>query len=150
MFTFSESHYPIESHKWKSLWLTSGAQKYWHLKTQFWLFCQFGRFDPDFLGPPTKKADPIEDRKSDFCPSQTYIYHWKKFGTNLEGSYITHCLTLIKTGSIFLSTEVFLENSKKWYNSPKFGRISTIMVPPESLSQYLSNEYQCYGVSIVS
>jgi hypothetical protein len=26
----------------------------------------------------------------------------------------------------------------------------TIMVPPESLSQYLSNEYQCYGVSIES
>jgi hypothetical protein len=24
------------------------------------------------------------------------------------------------------------------------------MVPPESLSQYLSNEYQCYGVSIES
>jgi hypothetical protein len=23
------------------------------------------------------------------------------------------------------------------------------MVPPESLSQYLSNEYQCYGVSKV-
>jgi hypothetical protein len=32
------------------------------------------------------------------------------------------------------------------YNSPKSGRLSKIMVPPESLSQYLSNEYQCYGV----
>jgi hypothetical protein len=30
------------------------------------------------------------------------------------------------------------------------GRISKIMVPPESFSQYLSNEYQCYGVSIES
>jgi hypothetical protein len=29
--------------------------------------------------------------------------------------------------------------------SPKSGRISKIMVPPESLSQYLSNEYQCYA-----
>jgi hypothetical protein len=30
----------------------------------------------------------------------------------------------------------------------KRGRISKLMAPPESLSQYLSNEYQCYGVSI--
>jgi hypothetical protein len=30
------------------------------------------------------------------------------------------------------------------------GMISKIIVPPESLSQYLSNESQCYGVSIES
>jgi hypothetical protein len=30
----------------------------------------------------------------------------------------------------------------------KCGRISKIMIPLESLSQYLSNEYQCCGVSI--
>jgi hypothetical protein len=45
---------------------------------------------------------------------------------------------------------VFWGNVKKWYtgNSPKSGRISKITAPPESLSQYFSNEYQCYGVSI--
>jgi hypothetical protein len=38
--------------------------------------------------------------------------------------------------------------SKKGYISPKRGGILKIMVPSESLPQYLSNEYQCYGVSI--
>jgi hypothetical protein len=36
-------------------------------------------------------------------------------------------------------------NTLEDYNPP---RISKTMVPSESLSQYLSNEYQCYGVSI--
>jgi hypothetical protein len=49
-----------------------------------------------------------------------------------------------------LKTEGIWENFKKWYNSLKSGRISKIMVPPESLSQYLSNEYQCDGVSMES
>jgi hypothetical protein len=44
--------------------------------------------------------------------------------------------------------KVARQNSKKKEKSKK--RISEIMVPPESLSQYLSNEYQCSGVSIES
>jgi hypothetical protein len=43
-----------------------------------------------------------------------------------------------------------LKPFKKWHNSPNSGRISKIMLPPESLSQYLSNEYQRYGVSLDS
>jgi hypothetical protein len=39
-----------------------------------------------------------------------------------------------------LKTEgLFCENFKKLYSSPKSGRISKIMILPESLSQYLSN-----------
>jgi hypothetical protein len=45
-----------------------------------------------------------------------------------------------------LKTEGILGKFKKV--TSKSGRISKIMVAPESLSQYLSNEYRCYGVSI--
>jgi hypothetical protein len=44
-----------------------------------------------------------------------------------------------------LRLKVFRENSKKWYNSPKSGGVSKMMVPRESLSRYLSNEYQCFN-----
>jgi hypothetical protein len=39
--------------------------------------------------------------------------------------------------------------SGKGYFWSKTEKMKKIMVPPESLFRYLSNEYQCYGVSIV-
>jgi hypothetical protein len=62
-------------------------------------------------------------------------------------SYSKLGISVVSQWSLY-GLKVFWENFKKWYNSPKGGRISKIMVPPESMSQYLSNEYQYYGVSI--
>jgi hypothetical protein len=42
---------------------------------------------------------------------------------------------------------MYVEKIKKSGITPKGGRILKIMVPPESLSRYLSDEYQCCGVS---
>jgi hypothetical protein len=48
-----------------------------------------------------------------------------------------------------LKTEGILRNFCILRNFLKSERSSKIMVPRESLSQYLSNEYQSYGVAIV-
>jgi hypothetical protein len=52
-------------------------------------------------------------------------------------------------GAKGLKTEGILRKFQKSdLTHPKEEGFKKIMVPPESLSQYLSNEYQCYGVSI--
>jgi hypothetical protein len=56
----------------------------------------------------------------------------------------------ICTERVKIRTVRYFEKISKSDNSPKSGRISQKMVPPGSLSQYLSNEYQCCGVSIES
>jgi hypothetical protein len=45
---------------------------------------------------------------------------------------------------------MYFEEISKSDITPKSGMISKIMVPPECLSKYLSNAYQCNGVSTES
>jgi hypothetical protein len=80
------------------------------------------------------------------CSSVRFCKNVKFVGSNqpqrIKLRQILEIINPLKTEGILRKLKI----SKKWYNSPKSGRISKIMVPPESLSQYLSNEYRCHGI----
>jgi hypothetical protein len=66
----------------------------------------------------------------------------------LQSEY--HSYKLYHNGAFPSRTEDFLGNYKMWWSSPKSAQILKIMGPHESLSEDLSNNYQCYRASIVS
>jgi hypothetical protein len=121
-----------------------------------------------FLGGRQGKYNPLTHSLPDF--SRRHHLHtfsqnlkcgweniWRKVGPinhldNVSSNIFQNILSFLadviakipKWGWMSWGRKVFWGNYKKWWNSPKSGNILKIMGRNESLSEDLSNKYQCY------
>jgi hypothetical protein len=92
----------------------------------------------------SKSCPPYKDR------TWTYILNNKQLSRVINKPLTLISFEDLKVVSVFTDIRYFEEITKTDGNSSKSGKILKIMGPHESLSEDLSNKYQCYRVSITS